>query len=206
MAAAASVGGFLVPAQAAGEGWTLVSSGVAEKSVDLDVHLAVPVRPKSESAPCLPTQTGMETHSLSWEVWYNPQYGAVAYDWSNGGMAWSSTKCSTAARVTISLTDYAPNGKPPVVFGAPLMITQTRAANGRYTATSLPNAGLWVEYYNFPNLYMRGEALVETKVKGEYRNHDGKWVTIGCTVTYNTVHPTPTGPQVDRPTAPQPCR
>lgn len=209
---AAALTAVALPSPASAESaWVVINEGTAPGAAGVTAHLHRPL-PVLAAKPgtCVPKHRSVEPKTLTHQTWLNTQTREVAFQWFNGGKAEVSADCATGVRLSVQLSDYAPKGEPPVLRGAVAQQTSTSATGSQYVVNSSDRfATLWVTYYavrsDTPGVYERGPSLVETRVKGEYRDQAGKWVVYGCYVTYNAVQPSPTGPVVSAATQPEPC-
>lgn len=189
------------PSATAEPGWTLIGSGRIEAQ-ESRLGAVTGLLGAAAKPPCVPDRLESRELGLSWQTWYNAEYGRIAFQWHDTGQTSVSDTCANAATTCIRINDYAAAGRPVVVRGIERCATETRSVNGVITATA--HADLWVVYYD--GLAQRGQSLIEVIVRGSYRqHHDKKAAPAPCIAVYYQVTPTPGGPIVSGPSEPQPC-
>lgn len=205
VAASAMVG--VTPSHAGVDGgWVVIGTGAVEIGggpdpgpiIDTIMGIVANVG-GGHGKPCVPSYSSVSPGGLSWTVWRNDYTLQLAVEWHGPGYAAVSADCADKLSIAVQVNDYAANGNP-VASGNPASATDDIPSSGQFNVSARSDD--WVEYYDPPNLYARGNTVVELKVSASYFNPKGKvWVPIGCKVTHTSVRAWPDG-SVDASTAP----
>lgn len=174
-----------------GGGWVVIGTGEISGTPDLggavDTVLGLVANVGGgHGKPCVPRYSYVESGALRWTVYRNDYTLAIAVVWNGPGGAAVSDDCADKLSLSVQVNDTAASGNQPVAQGDPGNATDDTPSGGEFDTYAESND--WVMYYDPPNLYVRGNSVVDLKVSASYLNPKGKvWVPLGCKETHTSI-------------------